>query len=156
MSQVVQSVLFAVLILSTSVWVGGYVAIAVVARAATATLTSAGRVAFFRSLGRSYLWIGGPALLIALATAVVLLRDRELDALMVVAIVVAVALVALLAIAVAQARRMTRLRRRALDATEDEQLAMRVRRGGQAAGIMRAILGLLSLLLVVLGSFLAT
>lgn len=156
MSQTVQAVLLAVFILATSVWVGGYVAIAVVARAASATLDAAGRVAFFRSLGRSYLWVGVPALVIALATGAVLARDHDWDALMAVTVAVAVVLVVLLAVAVAQARRMTRLRRHALERAGDERLAAQVRRGGRAAGILRAVLGLLSLALVVLGSFLVT
>lgn len=80
MSQTVQAVLLAVFILATSVWVGGYVAVAVVARAASATLDAAGRVAFFRSLGRSYLWVGVPALVIALATGAILARDHDWDA----------------------------------------------------------------------------
>lgn len=64
-------------------------------------------------------------------------------------------MVVLLAVAVARAQRMTRVRRRALERAGDERLAAQVRRGGRA-GILRAVLGLLSLALVVLGSFLVT
>ncbi len=45
--------LAAVLVLATAVWVGGLVAIFVVARVADATLRAAERVAFFRGLGRA-------------------------------------------------------------------------------------------------------
>lgn len=155
MTQPAQALLLAALIISTSVWVGGYVAIVVVARAATATLDSAARVAFFRTLGRSYLWVAGPALLVALVTGAILLHAHEPSALLISTIVLALTLVVFLAVAVAQARRMSRLRDDALAAPDDEQLAMRVRSGGQLAGILRAFLGVLSLTLVVLGSFLA-
>lgn len=156
MLEVVQSILLAVLVSATSVWLGGYVAIVVVARAATATLESAGRVALFRSLGRSYLWVGSPALLIALATGAILLREHALDTLLITAIVLAAVLVALLAVAVAQARRMSRLRHHALEAGEDAHLTARIRRGGHLAGILRAMLGILTVVLVLLGAFLAS
>lgn len=150
------AVVLAVFVLATSVWVGGYVAIAVVARAAAATLDPAGRVAFFRYLGRSYLWVGAPALVIAFVTGAVLLSGQHRNALLLSTVVIAVVLVVLLAVAVAQARRMTRLRHRALAAPENTSLPGQVRRGGRAAGALRGVLGLLSLTLVVLGSFLAT
>ena len=51
--------LTAVLLLATAVWIGGLVAIFVVARVAHATLGPAERVAFFRGLGRAYGLAGG-------------------------------------------------------------------------------------------------
>lgn len=156
MSQTAQAILLAVFVLGTSVWIGGYFAIVVVTRVATRTLDPGARVAFFRALGRSYLWVGLSALVVALATGAVLLRDHAWDALLTTTVVVTVTLVVLLAVAIAQARKMTRLRRRALEAPGDEQLAAQIRRGGRAAGILRAILGLLSLVLLGLGSFLAS
>ena len=68
MSDTTQAVLLGVFTLASCIWVGGYVAIAVVARAAARTLEPAPRVAFFRALGRSYLLVGGPALVVALGT----------------------------------------------------------------------------------------
>ncbi|MBB3043040.1 hypothetical protein [Nocardioides soli] len=156
MSQTAHAVVLAVFVLAVSVWVGGYVAIGVVARAARATLRPADRVAFFRALGRSYLGVGVAALAIALAAGAVLVRGHERDPLLVLTAALAVALVALLAVAVVQARRMTRLRRRALEAGADAHLDAQVRRGSRAAGALRAILGLLTVSLVVLGAFLAT
>ncbi len=153
------AIVLAVLVLTTSTWVGGYVAIAVVARAATTTLDPVARVAFFRSLGRTYLRIGLPALVIALATGALLLRDREWDALLVAAAACAGALLLGLGVAVVQARRMTVLRRALLtaarDGQDDVQLGEQVRRGARFAGLLRAVLGLLSIALVVLGAFLA-
>lgn len=145
--------LLLVLVVATSIWVGGYVTIAVVARTASRTLDSASRVAFFRDLGRGYFWVGTPALLVALIAAAVLARDVEHGGLYVTAVVVAAVLVVAFAIAVVQARRMTRLRMRLAD---DPALAEQVRRGAVAAGALRGLLGVLSLVLVVLGCFLAT
>ena len=51
--------LTAVLVLATAVWIGGLVAIFVVARVAHATLGTAERVSFFRGLGRAYGFVGG-------------------------------------------------------------------------------------------------
>lgn len=68
----------------------------------------------------------------------------------------AVLLVVSFTVAVVQARRMTRLRRRLLESPDDEQLNRQVRRGAGAAGGLRAVLGLLSGALVVMGAFLAT
>lgn len=102
MSDTAEAILLAVFILATSVWVGGYIVIAVVARTATATLDPSGRVAFFRSLGRSYLWVGVPALIVALGTGAVLLRDHDWDALLVATVMVATVMVVCLAVAVVQ------------------------------------------------------
>ncbi|WP_033295021.1 hypothetical protein [Amycolatopsis jejuensis] len=146
--------LLSVLILATSIWVGGYVAIAVVARVASATLDAATRVAFFRSLGRAYLRVGCPALVIALVDGGVLLRDRSWDGLLVATVIVAAVLVTTFGIAVVQARRMSQLR--LLSTSGDRRLSEQVRRGARTAGSLRAALGALSVALVVMGAFLAT
>jgi uncharacterized membrane protein len=141
--------------LSASVWVGGLVAISVVARAATATLDPATRVAFFRTLGRSYGVVGSVALLAALATGALLLRGHRWDGLLVATAVVAAALLAATAVGIAQARAMTRLRRRALTGAGAAVLDPRIRRGAVLAGSLRATIALLTLALVVLGAALA-
>ncbi|MGI8459713.1 MAG: hypothetical protein ACR2LI_16580 [Propionibacteriaceae bacterium] len=156
MSDTTKAVVLAVFVLATSVWVGGYVAIVVVARTATATLDQGARVAFFRSLGRSYLRVGMSALIVALVTGGVLARDLGWDGLLIATVVVAAVLLVSLAVAVVQARRMTRLRRRLLASPDDTRLSEQVRRGARAAGGLRGLLGLLSVALVVLGAFLAT
>jgi hypothetical protein len=150
-----RAVVLAVLLLSTSVWLGGYVAIAVVARVATATLEPAGRVAFFRALGRRYLWVGGGALVVAIGTGAALLDYDSGGALLIATIVLTAVLVGTLAVAVGQARRQTRLRRAALAAPRDEALAARVHATAVRAGLLRALLGAITVALVVLGSFLA-
>jgi hypothetical protein len=52
--QPAQASLAAVLVLATAVWIGGLVAIFVMARVAHAPLGATERVAFFRGLGRAY------------------------------------------------------------------------------------------------------
>lgn len=156
MSDTAEAIMLAVLVLATSIWVGGYVTIAVVARTATTTLDPGARIAFFRSLGRTYLRVGLPALIVALITGGVLARDHERDTLLITTAVVAAVLLVSFAVAVAQARRMTLLRRRLLGSAEDKHLSEQVLRGARAAGALRAVLGLLSIALVVLGAFLTT
>ncbi|MCO5173218.1 MAG: hypothetical protein M9914_03420 [Trueperaceae bacterium] len=145
-----------VLVVSASVWLGGLLTMPVVARAASATLAPLDRVAFFRALGRAYLPVGGSALTLALLSGAVLLREREWDGLLVASAITAAALVGALALGVAQARRMTRLRQAAGAAPQDADLGGRVRRGGRSAVALRALIGLLSLALVVLGCLLLT
>lgn len=72
-----EAIVLSVFVFAVSIWIGGYVAIAVVARASTATLGAAERVTFFRSLGRSYFWVGAPALVVALVAGGVLARDLD-------------------------------------------------------------------------------
>ncbi|MBS1676135.1 MAG: hypothetical protein JST08_02000 [Actinobacteria bacterium] len=136
-------------LVAASIWVGGLVAIFVVARSASATLAPVERITFFRALGRSYGIVGSLALLVALAVGAILLRGHPWDGLLVTTAVVAGALVLALATGMAQARAMTRLRRRALAAPE---LDGRVRRGAALAGALRGMIGVLTLALVVLAA----
>lgn len=142
------------LVVSGGVWLGGYLTMPVVARAASATLAPLDRVAFFRALGRAYLPVGGSALVLALLSGAVLLREHRSGALLVATAVTAAALVAALALGVVQARRMTRLRQAAGVTPSDTVLSERVRRGAVAAVILRGLIGLLSLALVVMGCLL--
>jgi uncharacterized membrane protein len=150
-----EGVLTGVLILAASVWLGGLVAIAVVARVATRTLDPTSRVAFFRGLGRSYGIVGTTALALAYVTGSVLLRDHPWNLAKVSVVVVAVALAAALGLGIGQARRMTRLRRSALDRPGETTLAARVNRGAVHAGVLRGLIGVLSLALLALGVHIA-
>ena len=140
-----------VLVLATSIWVGGLVTIAVVGRVASRTLTAADRVQFFQGLGRTYAPIGGVALGTALVTGAILVVDQPLDGLVVAGAVVASVLVAATAVGVVQARRMTVLRLRAAASMEDWRVRNAVRRGAMGAALLRALIGALSLVLVFLG-----
>jgi uncharacterized membrane protein len=140
--------------LAASIWMGGLVAIFVVARAASATLEPAERIALFRSIGRSYGIVGSVALLVALASSALLLRHHPWEALLIAATIVAALLVATLAAGMAQARAMTRLRHRAL--ADSGGLDAEVRRGAALATALRAAIGALTLALLVLGAALVS
>jgi hypothetical protein len=143
------------LVLATSVWVGGYVAIAVVARVAGRTRDPASRAAFFRRLGRAYGVVGTVALVVAAVCGAVLLAGRPWSVLLVVTVLVAAALAATTAWGVVQARRMGRLRVRAHEAPGDRTLARRVASGARRAAVLRAGIGVLTLALLALGVALA-
>jgi hypothetical protein len=148
--------LTAVLVLAAAVWVGGLVAIFVVARVANATLGAAERVAFFRGLGRAYGLTGGLALTIALASGAVLAASHPWNAQLAASAVVAAGLVAATVAGVAQARRMTRLRQDALRDPGRLELTAKVRRGARNAAALRAAIAALSLALLALGTVIAT
>lgn len=149
------AVLTGLLVLGTSVWLGGLFVIAIVARVATRVLDAAARVSLFRELGRVYAALGTVALLLAYGSGAALLRGHPWDSTMVAVAVVAIVLVAVLAVGMAQARRMTRLRRRALDRPADIAVAERVARGARLAGALRGLIGVLSIGLLVLGVWVA-
>jgi hypothetical protein len=149
-------VLVTVALLAACVWVGGFVAIVVVGRVARSVLDPAGRVAFFRSLGRAYGVVGGLALLVALVTGALLLRDHPWTSTAQWAVGCAAALAAATVAGVLQARAMTRLRRRLLHDPGDGALAERIRRRARAAAALRAAIGALSVALVVLSAWMVT
>jgi len=149
-------VLTGLLILAAAIWLGGLFAIAIVARVATRTLAPEARVALFRGVGRSYGVVGTAALALAYGTGAALLRGHAWDLARVATVVVAVALAATLGTGIVQARHMTRLRRSALDQPGDHTLATRVRRGAIRAGVLRSLIGVLSLALLALGVVIAS
>jgi uncharacterized membrane protein len=156
MSEATTAALTGVLITATAVWVGGLVAIAVVARVASDTLDPAARLAFFRGLGRSYGIVGTTALAVAYGTGASLVYGRSWDGRLTAAAVVATALLVVTGSGIAQARRMSRLRRLALDQPDNGELVNRVRRGAGRAGALRALIALLSFALLSLGVILGT
>lgn len=149
------AVLLAAHLVAASIWVGGYVAIAVVGQVARRTLEPPARIAFFRSLGRSYGVIGSASLAVALATGAGLLSGRLSSASGLAAIAIAAALVVATVVGVRQARRMTRLRRQALAHAGDAELAERLRQATRAAALLRSAIGLLTLALVLLAAAIA-
>jgi hypothetical protein len=142
--------LVAVSAVASAVWIGGLVAIFIVARVASATLDQEQRISFFRALGRTYGIVGGVALLVALAGGAVLLDGHPWDVLLTATAIVAGALVAATIAGIVQARAMTRLRRRAISGPT--LLREQVRRGAIIAATLRGVIALLTLTLVVLGS----
>ena len=146
--------LIAIFALSASIWVGGLVAISIVARAASATLEPGQRVALFRTVGRNYGVVGTSALLVAMISGAALLEGRGWDGLLIATAAVAAALLIVAAIGMAQARAMTRLRREAL-AEPGAGRDRRVRRGAILAAALRGAIAALTLALVCLGAALA-
>jgi uncharacterized membrane protein len=156
MFDIAHAIVLSVFTLATSIWVGGYIAIAVVARVAARTLLAPERVAFFRLLGRTYGMVGGAALFVAVGTGAALLRHRPWDAQLVAAALLATALIGFTAVGMAQARRMTRLRRAETQRPNDQDLAMKAAKGARVAILLRALIGLLSSILIALGSVMAS
>lgn len=148
--------LVTLLVLATAIWVGGLVAIFVVARVAHATLGPAERVAFFRGLGRAYGLVGGVALTTALASGAVLAAGYRWGGFLTASAAVAAGLVTATVAGVTQARRMTRLRQHALRAPGNPELTAKVRRGARNAAVLRAAIAALSLALLALGTLIAT
>lgn len=149
-------VLVLVALLSTCVWIGGITTIVVVVRVTGRALDASTRVAFFRDLGRTYLRVGAPALVVMLASGAGLLASRPWDGGSAAALAVGVALVLVTAAGVVQARAMTRLRARAVDAPEDATITQQVADRARQAALLRVGISVLSLALVVVAAFLAT
>jgi uncharacterized membrane protein len=150
-----ETALAVVLVLATSVWVGGLVTLAVVARAASRTVGAADRVAFFRTLGRSYGAVGSLAMVAALAAGATLVADRPWSGLLAGTGAVAVTLVLSTVAGVVQARQMTRLRQRAVSEPSTPRLRAQLRQGSVAATALRGLIAVSSLALVVLGVLVA-
>jgi uncharacterized membrane protein len=147
--------LVALFVLASAVWVGGLVALKIVATA-TRDLPAPDRVRVFRGIGRLYGPIGSAALLVALATGLALSRNEPRDGLFAATVAAAAALVVVSVVGMVQARAMTRLRRRALAAPTDPALRARVVHGGRRAAALRLLIAVLTLALVLLGAALAT
>lgn len=145
-----------VALLATSIWVGGFVTIAVVARVARRQLDPRSRVAFFRDLGRVYGLLGTGALAVAIACGAAMLDDHGWDGTALAAVLVTAALVVATCAGMLQARAMTRLRERAGREPGDKLLAARVRRGARLAVGPRASIGLLTLAILALAGVLAS
>jgi uncharacterized membrane protein len=101
--QPAEASLAGLLVFATAVWIGGLVAIFVVAKVTHATLGPAERVAFFRGLGRAYGLVGGVALATALASGAVLASRYRWDGQLAASTAVAAGLVAVTAVGMAQA-----------------------------------------------------
>lgn len=136
-------VLPVLLILASSVWLGGATCLIVVARVTRAALSPADRVALFRQLGRRWGIVGTAALAVAYACGLILLLAADWTALSTWLVGLGAALAIALAAGIVQARRMTRLRREpALSGSAVPQ--------GRSATVLRAGIVLLSVVMVVL------
>ena len=143
-------------LLAVSVWVGGFVTIAVVTRVVRRELPMPAQVAFFRALGRGYGVVGGLALGVALSTGGALLSRRGWDQWSALAVLLALALVMATAAGVVQARGMTRLRQRAVREPQDPVLTAHIERSARRALVLRTLIGALTFALLALGAALAS
>lgn len=148
-------ILTILLIVATSVWLGGMVAHIVTARVSSRVLPADLRVQLFRGIGKVYGSVGTTALVVGLVAGALLAWGKPHDGLFVATVVVSTVLVLATAAGIAQARAMTRLRTRALTSPGDPTLPAHVQRGAHRATVLRMGLMVLTLVLVVLGSALA-
>lgn len=155
MPDAARAVLIALFILSSGIWIGGYAVLPIIARVATKELDPGDRVVFFRTLGRVYGTMGTTALVVALATGAGLMTQITWGATAWATVIVAALLVIALLIGMAQARAMTRMRRQLVQQPDDTALSERVAREARRATYLRAGLGVLTLVLIGLGSVLA-
>jgi uncharacterized membrane protein len=151
----VASVVVFVHLLATSVWIGGFVAVVIVARVARHELDGPTRIAFFRRLGRSYLVVGGSSLAFALASGSLLLARGDWTATRTVAGALGVALAIATIAGVIQAREMTRIRSRYMHDRQDTEAAEMVRSAAARAALLRASIGTLTIALLAVGSAIA-
>ena len=145
-----------VLLLATSIWIGGFVAIAIVASVARRELDARTRVAFFRSLGRSYLVVGGSSLALAFTSGGIVLARGDWTVARTVAVALGVALAFATVTGVVQAREMTRMRSRNLRGSQSTATGEAERSAAMRAALLRASIGALSLALLAVGSAIAT
>ena len=149
--------LVAVELIATSIWVGGMVCLAIVAKAARGVLDESSQVTFFRAVGRRYGMVGTASLLIAIAAGLALSRppsswSRTIDAAAVLDGVLVVATIA----GMMQARAMTALRRKLIANTRDSSTAVALRRGRLLANGIRGVMALMTLAIVILAAFAVT
>lgn len=141
----------AVELLAGSVWVGGLVTIAVVARVARHQLAGPTRVEFFRMLGRRYLRVGAGALVVAYVDGAALLAGGRWSETKSALVVCAGLLIVVVAAGVMQARSLSRLRTAVLggDPSLDDRY---VNRRAWRAGLLRGSIAGLTFTIVALAA----
>lgn len=155
MSQIGEVALATLLVLATSVWVGGIAALVVVASATRRTLSEEERVRTFRLVGRVWAPVAGTALVVGFVISAILTWGHPHETAWYLAVAAAAAVVLTTAAGIVQARALSALRRRALNAPHDEWLAALVGRTASRAAVLRGLIALWTLVLVVLGVIVA-
>ncbi len=146
------SALLFVHLITASIWIGGYFAVIVVTRITRRSLPRADQIVFFRHLGQIWGGIASIALGLAIITGVTMLIRAGWPTGSTLAVVVAGAIVLATAVGVRQARMLGRQRRESLADPSDEKLSSGVRTGAKRAIVLRGLIGVLTLLLVGVGS----
>jgi uncharacterized membrane protein len=144
-------VLVGLLILASSVWIGGFVGLVIFSASSKKTLGRPERIALFRQVGHRYLRVAAVAFVLVLVPGAVLLVARPFDGFTIAVLVLAVAIVAVTWIGVRQARAMGRMRKAALGHPDDGAQAAAIDSAAARATLLRAGIGVLSLALFVVG-----
>jgi putative copper export protein len=154
-------------LISAAVWVGGMVFLGLAVGAARGTVGDRERIALFRRLGRRFLYVGGAAMLILIATGSDMASDRLAsfgdlfdtdygkrlaEKLAVVILVIGLTLFHSLV----QGPALSRLRERAAEWPGDAELQAEVRRKAARAGIVSMLNLIASLTVLVLAARLIT
>jgi len=138
--------------LAASIWVGSLVCLALVSRAGRRVLDESSFVALFREVGRVYRILGTGALVVAICSGLWLAWPISVTGVAAALLLSSALLVVTTAAGMAQARAMTMRRMRALSEPNDQEVARVVRRGAAIAGMLRGLMGLLTLVILVLGA----
>jgi hypothetical protein len=142
-------------VVATSIWFGGLVAIAIVARIVGRELDAPVQIAFFRSLGRCYLAVGGGSLAVALGSGGLLLGRGEWTTTKTAAVALGAALAVAALLAIQQARATARIRRRASSESDPAGDAEPLRAAAARAALLRGCVGALTVALLAVGSAIA-
>ena len=154
-------------LIGAAVWVGGMVMLGLAVGAVRRTVAESERVALFRSLGRRFLVAGGIAMAVLIATGTDMAADRlgawsdltdtDYGERLLAKLVVVAAVVALtLFHSLVQGPALTRLRARALEHPQDEDLRRLIRRKAARSGIVSALSLAATLAVLVLAARLLT
>lgn len=147
--------LLAVVMVAGSVWVGSLVSLVVVSSVARRELDARSRVVLFRGVGRSYQYLGTGSLLVCVAAGLVLAWPlSQVDGRLAALFLLSGVLLAVSVAGMVQAKRMTVRRRGALERPEDAQALLAVRHGAVAATVLRAVIGSVTLVMVLIGAHL--
>jgi uncharacterized membrane protein len=144
-------ILVGLLVLASSVWIGGFVALVIFSASSKKALGRPERIALFRQVGHRYLRVAAVAAVLVVVPGGVLLVARPFDGFTITVLVLALAIVAVTWIGVRQARAMGRMRKAALAHPDDDTQTAAIERAAARATLLRAGIGVLSLALFVVG-----
>jgi copper resistance protein D len=149
-----------------AVFVGGMVMLGVVASAARGVVADRERIALLRVIGRRFLWLGGIALLVVIATGSDMASDRHVwghltdttygKTLLAKLILVGVVVVLTAVHSFVQGPALSRLREQALDRPDDQEVQAAIRRRSAQAGIVSVLNLVAALAILVLAARLVT
>lgn len=145
-------ILLAILVIGAAMWLGGMVAVTMLAVISKRALDPGSRAALFRRFARSYFPVFGGALIVGAAAGFILLVARGWDPIAWAITILTVVILIALVVGVAQARAMTRLRTRAAELGDNvpADLRRQIARQGRSAAMLRGSLGVLSAAVFVL------